>query len=179
MPTMSLSATSTCFLNTVRDSDSTSLCSLFRQCCMPLCVHMALPDAPPVLLLPTGCAGKELVSFCLLHREPSQDVQHSPQAWHWCWPVVPPWGNATWTGTYISVSWFRPQGTETNLQSYFFKSCLSTVKPWMVLGTVSLFSSLSKSGHRDCIRKPDAGTRSGLESFLSPDTLWLSTFLSS
>lgn len=154
---------------------TTSLCSLFRQYCMPLCVHVALPDAPPVLPLPTRCAGKELVSFCLLQRELSQDVQHSPQAWDRCWPVVPAWGNAPWSGTYINCVLVQGSRDKLTIFLILIKSVHSEALDviWHCL------FSLSKSGHGDCVRKPDAGTRSGLESFLSLDTLWLSTFLSS
>lgn len=67
----------------------------------------------------------------------------------------------------------KSRGTEMNSESSFLSfASLSTGKPWMAFDTVSLFTSLSNSGPIEAlVRKLDAGTRSGLESVCSQDTL--------
>lgn len=52
----------------------------------------------------------------------------------------------------LAVCCVKPCGTEANPESSFFSfASLSTGKPWMAFGTVSLFRSLSNSGHIEAL----------------------------
>lgn len=134
-----------------------------------------------------ACESQKSPSFCCVHSRASTKPKpgclahpSSPG------PVVSAWGSTAWGGTYVCCVLSEALGdwNEPRISSFllFFFSLCKSIHSRAVDGIwhcLTFHFFIEAWPQRGCVRKPDAGMRSGLESFLSPDTEWLSTFLSS